>query len=102
MPTMDVDKVVIPHHALFRCVQRAKKSMTEATSIIWDVLRSEETEWFTTPPKGVKRKQREEGVYYGASPVHGVLVVFDEHDRSGNGYVPTAYGWDDMAQEARA
>lgn len=101
MPNIEAEKVVIPYHAIFRCVERAKKSMSNATSIIREVLSSEETQWFSRPPKGVKRKTSEDGVHYGTHAEHGVLIIFDEHDRSGNGYVPTAYGWDSMAQEAR-
>lgn len=101
MPTIEPERVVIPFHALFRCVERTKTSMDEATSVIREVLGSDETVWYTKPPKGVLRKERQSGVYYGAHEGHGVLVVFDENDRSGNGYVPTTYRWDSMTEEAK-
>lgn len=101
-PNFEANKVVIPHHALFRCVERTSISMDEATSVIRSILEDGETQWFSTPPKGVKRKKRQEGVFYGASVRCGVLVVFDENDRSGNGYIATTYKWDREAGEAIA
>jgi hypothetical protein len=102
MPTIEVDRVNIPFHALYRCVQRTKNSMHEAGRIIKEVLASGETKWVKKPPKGVKRKKSQEGVHYGIHDGLELLVVFDENGKHGYGFVPTTYRWDPLAEEARA
>lgn len=102
MPSIEPNRVVIPFHAIYRCAERTSVSMDEATSTIKRVLCSSGTKWTTQPPKGVKRKHFQEGVHYGMNEEYGLLIVFDENDRSGNGYIPTTYGWDGIAEEAKA
>lgn len=93
---------VIPHHAQFRCAQRARVSMQEAVSTINSVIDADDTEWRPSFKGTGASLKKCDGVLFGKNDRVGVIVVAKDNmlHEAPHWCVLSVYGWDPIAKKA--